>query len=148
MRDKDNLVHINAFTKYNQLELIAKEKCIYFEVHKALYFNNERVPTRPDRPVICPKAALANRTLHLDCWATGSDAKVMNVINEASIYDNEASSLPQFRSFFIALALSWIGMSVVVSVGEAICFDLLGEKHRMYGRQRLSQNWQYIAAIH
>lgn len=61
----------------------------------------------------------------------------MNVISEPSIYDSEASSLPQFRSFFIALALSWIGMAVVVSVGDAICFDLLGEKHRLYGRQRL-----------
>lgn len=117
--------------------MIAKEKCVYFEVHKALYFNDEPVPTRPDRTVICPKAALANHTFHLDCRASGSDAKVLNVISEPSIYDNEASSLPQFQSFFIALSLSWIGMSVVVSVGDAICFDLLGEKHRLYGRQRL-----------
>lgn len=97
----------------------------------------ESVPTRPDRPVICPAAAQAGRSFKLDCRANGSNSKVMDIISEPSIYDNEATSLPQFRSFFIALALSWIGMAVVVSVGDAICFDLLGEKHRLYGRQRL-----------
>lgn len=87
--------------------------------------------------VICPKNALDNRTFHLQCRAEGSDSKVMNVISEPSIYDNEASSLPQFRSFFLAMAFSWVGMAVVVSVGDAICFDQLGEKHHLYGQQRL-----------
>lgn len=95
------------------------------------------MPDRPDRNVVCSKAALANRTFHLQCRGDGSDNRVMNVISEPSIYDDEASSLPQFRSFFLALALSWVGMAVVVSVGDAICFDLLGEKHQLYGRQRL-----------
>lgn len=95
------------------------------------------VPANASRKVICPKTELAGRTFQLQCSAEGSDAKVMNVIGEPSIYDNEASSMPQFRSFFLALAFSWVGMAVVVSVGDAICFDLLGEKHHLYGRQRL-----------
>lgn len=40
VRDKDGMVRINAFTKYNQLELIEKEKCLFFEVHQALFFNS------------------------------------------------------------------------------------------------------------
>lgn len=132
------MARINVFAYYNQLELIEKEKCIYFTVHQALYYNIEpKVPDRPDRSVRCPKAALANRTFHLQCRGDGSDSKIMGVLSEPSIYDDEATSLPQFRSFFLALALSWVGMAVVVSVGDAICFDLLGEKHQLYGRQRL-----------
>lgn len=35
------------------------------------------------------------------------------------------------------LVLSWAGMAVVVSVGDAICFEMLGENHHLYGNQRL-----------
>lgn len=61
----------------------------------------------------------------------------MNVIHDPNINDDQALFYSQFWMLFFALALSWIGMAVVVSVGDAICFDLLGDKHRLYGRQRL-----------
>ena len=36
------------------------------------------------------------------------------------------SSTYQFHIFLWAAVTSWIGMSVVVSIGDAICFNLLG----------------------
>lgn len=33
----------------------------------------------------------------------------------------------QFWVFTALLVLSWVGMAVVVSVGDAICFNILGE---------------------
>lgn len=61
----------------------------------------------------------------------------MELILEPAISDANATGYPQFWYLFAALAISWIGMAVVVSIGDAICFDLLGKRHEMYGRQRL-----------
>lgn len=67
-----------------------------------------------------------------------NDELVMNVIVGPGVINNsEAMQYSQFWYFFMAVALSWIGMAVVVSVGDAICFDLLGKRHELYGRQRL-----------
>lgn len=33
--------------------------------------------------------------------------------------------------------VSWAGMAVVVSVGDAIAFEMLGDKPHLYGYQRL-----------
>lgn len=61
----------------------------------------------------------------------------MNVIVEPAVNDGDVTQYAQFWYFFLAVAISWIGMAVVVSVGDAICFDLLGKRHELYGRQRL-----------
>lgn len=61
----------------------------------------------------------------------------MELILEPAINDSNATGYPQFWYLFAALAISWIGMAVVVSIGDAICFDLLGKRHELYGRQRL-----------
>lgn len=77
-------------------------------------------------------------SLKLTCAGTVNDELVMNVIVGPGIINNsEAMQYSQFWYFFIAVAFSWIGMAVVVSVGDAICFDLLGKRHELYGRQRL-----------
>lgn len=134
VKDDDKLVRLNATVYYNEVEEV--KQCLFFEINRAAYHHKGQVNTL-DRPVICPKAALQDRSLKLQCKGEGSDQRIMNVITEPSIYDNDATSFPQFWKFFFGLAFSWVGMAVVVSVGDAICFDLLGEKHRSYGRQRL-----------
>lgn len=82
--------------------------------------------------MMCP-----HKALNLSCHGTTNDDKVLNVIHDPDINDSDAMSYSQFWTLFLSLALSWIGMAVVVSVGDAICFDLLGDKNRLYGRQRL-----------
>lgn len=86
---------------------------------------------------MCPEKALNKRTFNASCRGNANDDKILSVIHDPNINDSEALSYSQFWMLFIALALSWVGMAVVVSVGDAICFDLLGDKHRLYGRQRL-----------
>lgn len=77
-------------------------------------------------------------SLKLTCTGTVNDELVMNVIvGQGIISNSEAMQYSQFWYFFIAVAISWIGMAVVVSVGDAICFDLLGKRHEFYGQQRL-----------
>lgn len=87
--------------------------------------------------VKCPKKALNGRYFKLNCRAQANHTEVMDVIAENGIHDDRILSFSQFWYFFLALAISWIGMAAVVSVGDAICFDLLGKRHELYGRQRL-----------
>ncbi|KAJ8688636.1 hypothetical protein QAD02_024431 [Eretmocerus hayati] len=59
------------------------------------------------------------------------------------IKDISSSQKPQlpaesFRWFLSASIISWIGMAVVVSIADAICFDLLGyERNKDYGKQKM-----------
>lgn len=64
-----------------------------------------------------------------------------------SISNSQVTQLYQFWLFFLFMALSWAGMAVVVSVGDAICFGLLGSEHNLYGNQRLwgSVGWGVIS---
>lgn len=62
---------------------------------------------------------------------------MVDAIAENGIQNDSILSYSQFWHFFLALAISWIGMAVVVSVGDAICFELLGKRHELYGNQRL-----------
>lgn len=95
---------------------------------------------QPPVPVTCPKS-LDKTTNHtgsfiLDCTGTVNDTSVMDLIVEPSVNDGDVVSYSQFWYFCAALSISWIGMAVVVSVGDAICFDLLGKRFDLYGRQR------------
>lgn len=38
----------------------------------------------------------------------------------------------QFWLFFLLMIISWIGQAVVVSVADAICFNLLGKNYLRY----------------
>lgn len=87
--------------------------------------------------ISCPKKALNGRTFKLNCQGKTADEHVMNAIAEPGVNDQDITMYSQFWYFFAAMAISWIGMAVVVSVGDAICFDLLGKRHDLYGRQRL-----------
>lgn len=73
----------------------------------------------------------------MTCKGKVNDEQVMNLIVEPSVNDADVTSYSTFWFFFMALAISWVGMAVVVSVGDAICFDLLGKRHEFYGHQRL-----------
>lgn len=71
------------------------------------------------------------------------------MISGGKIPDTEVTSYSQFWLFFLCLALSWVGMAVVVSVGDAICFEMLGDKPQLYGRQRMwgAIGWGVVALL-
>lgn len=51
----------------------------------------------------------------------------------AGATDEQVKSTYQFWSFFMMLIISWAGMAVVVSIGDAICFEMLGDKPQRFG---------------
>ncbi|XP_011861264.1 PREDICTED: major facilitator superfamily domain-containing protein 6-B [Vollenhovia emeryi] len=74
------------------------------------------------------------------CTATCDNNTAFNhLLREAkdSRGDMKHSSY-QFHLFLWAAIISWIGMAVVVSIADAICFDLLGhERRKDYGKQKM-----------
>lgn len=49
------------------------------------------------------------------------------MIPEPAIDDTEVYGLYQFWNLLILMVLGWIGQAIAVSVGDAICFELLGK---------------------
>lgn len=96
----------------------------------------------------CPKddEHYFNATCTLDC----NDDYLNHQLAVSPVIDNhEAMSLGSFWWFFAMLILSWIGMAAVVSIGDAICFGILGERAHLYGKQRLygSIGWGLFSII-
>uniref|UniRef100_A0A182S8Y0 Major facilitator superfamily associated domain-containing protein n=1 Tax=Anopheles maculatus TaxID=74869 RepID=A0A182S8Y0_9DIPT len=85
-------------------------------------------------PLYCP----ANETdFRTSCQVQCNNEQVMGAISHSKIADSEVTGLYQFWLLFLFLIFSWAGMAVVVSVGDAICFEMLGDKPHLYGNQRL-----------
>lgn len=62
------------------------------------------------------------------CEIHCQDSTVTQLLNEEITPEPaDATSLYQFWVFFVLLAASWVGMAVVVSVADAICFEILGK---------------------
>lgn len=91
-------------------------KCMYIRILTATFSDN-----KPHKP------ACENYVKTL-CNATCHDNPMFNrLLHEADISPNSTqNSTYQFHSFLWATIISWIGMAVVVSIADAICFDLLG----------------------
>ncbi|XP_012155601.1 major facilitator superfamily domain-containing protein 6-like protein A isoform X2 [Ceratitis capitata] len=75
-----------------------------------------------------------NTSCNIQC----NDEYFHNQLTQNAVIENgKVAGMYQFWYFFIMLIISWIGMAVVVSIGDAICFSILGERHHLYGNQRL-----------
>lgn len=83
------------------------------------------------------------------CDMTCNNVDLNAIISGGKIPDHEVTGHYQFWVFFLCLALSWIGMAVVVSVGDAICFEMLDDKPHLYGNQRLwgAIGWGIVALL-
>ncbi|XP_072755579.1 major facilitator superfamily domain-containing protein 6 isoform X1 [Anoplolepis gracilipes] len=78
--------------------------------------------------------------LRTKCMATCHNNSAFNhLLQEAKdSHSDIRQSTYQFHLFLWAAIISWIGMAVVVSIADAICFDLLGyEKRNDYGKQKM-----------
>uniref|UniRef100_A0A336LKW0 CSON013643 protein n=2 Tax=Culicoides sonorensis TaxID=179676 RepID=A0A336LKW0_CULSO len=84
----------------------------------------------------------------IDCKISCNDSDVTDII-APGISDKEAYGLYQFWLLFILLIVSWAGMAVVVSVGDAIAFEMLADQPHLYGNQRLwgAVGWGTLAFL-
>jgi len=49
------------------------------------------------------------------------------VFRDSTVNDENVTDIYQFWLFFLLMIISWVSMAVVVSVGDAICFEMLGK---------------------
>ncbi|XP_049819916.1 major facilitator superfamily domain-containing protein 6-A isoform X2 [Aethina tumida] len=82
------------------------------------------------------------------CQSTCNDVNLNMLASNSSKIEN-AASLYQFWVLLILMIIGWVGQAVVVSVGDAICFGMLGDKPHRYGYQRLfgALGWGIMSTI-
>ncbi|XP_046996943.1 major facilitator superfamily domain-containing protein 6 isoform X1 [Schistocerca americana] len=118
----NDTLHITAVASLNHTTSVYS--CFYFPVHKVKTMNSD---------VLNPSCSAVR---HLTCNTYCNNTVINNMITvNEEIAD--VAGLYQFWLFFLLMILSWVGMAVVVSVGDAICFGMLGDQPSNFGQQRL-----------
>jgi MFS family permease len=133
----DHYVNIHTIIKRNKI--IKQEKCYDFLFHNSTINNH-------NTSLFCPSNKTDAPIFKMNCTVKCDDDEVNEILSAST---GNAYQTYQFWTFFILLIISWVGMAVVVSVGDAICFGLLGDKPQRYGHQRLwgSAGWGTLSII-
>lgn len=121
-------------------KVTTNEGCVDLLFHNGTIYNQ-------NTSLYCPGNKTQTPIFHMNCDLKCDDESVTEVLSGAT--DEQAKSTYQFWTFFTLLIISWAGMAVVVSVGDAICFEMLGDNPQRYGNQRLwgSVGWGTFSII-
>jgi MFS family permease len=132
--------HLNMDATVIRSQVNKMSQCIFFHIHRSTILDQQT-------SMYCPPDNATNKILKSPCEVQCNDEAVMDVITSAT--DDEVKASYQFWMFFLFMIFSWVGMAVVVSVGDAICFELLGDQPQKYGYQRLwgSIGWGTFSII-
>lgn len=88
-------------------------------------------------------------SFNTSCEITCNNAELNAMLRNGKIPDDQVTGHFQFWAFFVCLITSWVGMAVVVTVGDAICFEMLEDKPHLYGNQRLwgAVGWGSVSLV-
>lgn len=113
--NKQNYFSFDAHVPLNLVEPIGE--CIYFKVSNVTLENGKvHYPN-------CPKSEdRISSTCNMKC----DNSDVNDLIKTSGLEDKNVVNLYQFWLFLSLMIISWIGQAIVVSVGDTICFELLG----------------------
>ncbi|XP_064551515.1 major facilitator superfamily domain-containing protein 6-A isoform X1 [Drosophila montana] len=138
---------INFTTYISARDIIEEEsldggKCLNF-----LIPHDQGILESQNVTLYCPKdKVMFQPSCQMDC----NERYLKELLPESTMINtSSAMAMPEFWFFFGMLIISWIGMAVVVSIGDAICFGILGDRHHLYGKQRLfgSLGWGIFALL-
>ncbi|KAK9500670.1 hypothetical protein O3M35_001894 [Rhynocoris fuscipes] len=112
-------------------------KCIYIRLKEVEFLPNHFV------------TPYCNSLQEAPCDMTCESVEISEISVNPKVKDNEVIYLYQFWLFVIFLVISWVSQSVVVCIGDSICFELLGDHPSKYGNQRLwgSVGWGLFSFI-
>ncbi|XP_055373691.1 major facilitator superfamily domain-containing protein 6-like [Condylostylus longicornis] len=130
---------------YLDMETIEKDSsCIIMKEFKnTLVLNNSMTTFYSD-------AALFAKFYEINCEATCEDDFLKGTLaNKGTMSDDEILKQYQFWLFCGLLLIGYSSNSVVISMADTICFDLLGEDSHLYGRQRMwdAVGWGVAAVL-
>ncbi|CAB0008615.1 unnamed protein product [Nesidiocoris tenuis] len=116
------------------------------EINSSLYMRLKEVVFNNGAPVspYCDSFSKMNCEL-VDC----SDPLIDDLFLNPAVPDSETPHLYQFWLFVLFIVLGWTGQAGGVSLGDTICFELLGDEPSKYGDQRLwgSVGWGTFSVI-
>lgn len=123
----------------NLLDFKVSQECLNIKISSGLFPETNEWPNFSCSP----------GQIFTQCTTKCNHLDVNSIITAGKIPDNQLTGHYQFWLFFLCMALSWIGMAVVVSVGDAICFEMLGQRPHMYGNQRMwgAIGWGIVALL-
>lgn len=126
----------NIFANIQRDEVQRVKDCIFLGFNHATINNQNTSMFSPSEPLF-----------KMRCDVECEDDTINEILSGAT--DEQVKSTYQFWLFFCFLIVSWAGMAVVVSVGDAICFEMLGDKPQRYGNQRMwgSIGWGTFSII-
>ena len=76
-------------------------------------------------------SSLIHASCIVDCHEVPELKRLLEEVRHDHEINSSLTSTYQFHLFLWAAIVSWVGMAVVVSIADAICFDLLGTKRRI-----------------
>lgn len=131
-------VVIDTHIAHDKISLLSN--CFNFRLNNGSINNQETT-------LYCPGHKTDEAIFKMNCGVICEDDTINEVLSNAT--DDQVKSTFQFWTFFMLLIISWAGMAVVVSIGDAICFEMLGDKPQRYGHQRLwgSVGWGTFSII-
>ncbi|KAL0279919.1 UNVERIFIED_CONTAM: hypothetical protein PYX00_001370 [Menopon gallinae] len=112
---------------------------LYFRVSKVL-LENDTVQEIP----------YCYQGVDMNCNIECEDSRLAELLSDDSGSGiKDVVNLYQFWLLLLFLILSWVGMAVVGSITDAICFEMLGTRASQYGKQRLwgSVGWGLTALL-
>ncbi|CAG9859600.1 unnamed protein product [Phyllotreta striolata] len=125
---------------------ISKGKTTLIDSSVILSIHNITLANGTTYDPICPKnnAPFSSRC-DIDC----ADDQIQSAIPEGAIEDDKVTGMYQFWILLIFMIFAWVGQAACVSIGDAICFELLGDKPERYGYQRMwgSFGWGVVSAL-
>lgn len=142
---KQNPLPMIVESTMNHLNLIGK--CLDMVVVSAQF-----PQTQENSTLNCPlqyNNTQESHSIKTRCDITCNNAELNALIRSGTIPDDQVTSHFGFWAFFLCLILSWVGMAVVVTVGDAICFEMLEDKPHLYGNQRLwgAVGWGSVSIV-
>ncbi|XP_014287821.1 major facilitator superfamily domain-containing protein 6 isoform X2 [Halyomorpha halys] len=111
--------------------------CLFIEIGEAHFSPNN---------IIHP---YCNKFEKAQCEMKCNNEIIEGLTRNPKIKDKDAVGLYQFWLFCISLVVGWVSMAIVVSISDAICFELLGDFPSKYGNQRLwgSLGWGLFSSV-
>jgi MFS family permease len=130
------------FTAFvNKSKTIKMNNITYFS------FKDVKLSNGKIHQALCP----CGKDCHIStiCQINCNDYNLNNLVTQTTVSDNEVYQKSQFWIFLILMIFGWVGQAVAVSIGDAICFELLGDKHNRYGYQRMfgALGWGIFSVI-
>lgn len=113
------------------------EKCLFIRLGEVYFNTSEKI------------IPYCNTFKAVNCSMECDNEYITGLTKNPQIDNSKAVTLYQFWLFCFSLIFGWVSMAVVVSISDAICFELLGEFPSKYGNQRLwgSIGWGLLSFL-